>query len=223
MAKQLNVNMNFTADTSNVENNLNKLKTSLNEISSSPIKLGSMDDELKQATTSAQQLQTHLNNAFNTKTGNLDLSKLQNSLVSSGQSLSQLGTQLLGAGQTGQQAFLQLQEAVQNANLQIKKSSGFLNEMKNTLGNTVRWQISSSLLHGFMSTIEQAYSYTQKLDKSLNDIRIVSGASADEMAEFAVQANKAAKELSVTTTAYTNAALIYYQQGKQRFFLKKIA
>jgi hypothetical protein len=33
------------------------------------------------------------------------------------------------------------------------------------------------------------------------------------MAEFAKHANKAAKELSTTTTAYTNAALIYYQQG----------
>ena len=33
------------------------------------------------------------------------------------------------------------------------------------------------------------------------------------MAEFAKNANKAAKELSTTTTAYTKAALIYYQQG----------
>jgi TP901 family phage tail tape measure protein len=33
------------------------------------------------------------------------------------------------------------------------------------------------------------------------------------MADFAAQANKAAKALSATTTEYTNAALIYYQQG----------
>ena len=33
------------------------------------------------------------------------------------------------------------------------------------------------------------------------------------MADFAKQANKAAKELSVSTTTYTDAALIYYQQG----------
>jgi hypothetical protein len=31
------------------------------------------------------------------------------------------------------------------------------------------------------------------------------------MAEFAEQANKAAKALSTTTTEYTNASLIYYQ------------
>jgi len=33
------------------------------------------------------------------------------------------------------------------------------------------------------------------------------------MAKFATEANKAAKELSVSTTDYTQGALIYYQQG----------
>jgi hypothetical protein len=33
------------------------------------------------------------------------------------------------------------------------------------------------------------------------------------MARFAKAANNAAKELSTTTTEYTNASLIYFQQG----------
>jgi len=33
------------------------------------------------------------------------------------------------------------------------------------------------------------------------------------MAVFAEKANKAAKALGTTTTRYTDAALIYYQQG----------
>ena len=33
------------------------------------------------------------------------------------------------------------------------------------------------------------------------------------MARFAVEANKAAQSLSTTTTKYTDASLIYYQQG----------
>jgi hypothetical protein len=33
------------------------------------------------------------------------------------------------------------------------------------------------------------------------------------MAQFADEANRAAKALSTTTTSYTDAALIYYQQG----------
>jgi TP901 family phage tail tape measure protein len=47
----------------------------------------------------------------------------------------------------------------------------------------------------------------------LTDIQIVTGQSAEDMAKFADRANKAAKELSTTTTTYTDAALIYYQQG----------
>jgi hypothetical protein len=79
--------------------------------------------------------------------------------------------------------------------------------------NTARWQLSSSMLHGFMGAISTAYGYAQDLNKSLNNIRIVTGYSADKMADFAIEANKAAKALSTTTTEYTDAALIYYQQG----------
>jgi TP901 family phage tail tape measure protein len=43
------------------------------------------------------------------------------------------------------------------------------------------------------------------------------------MAKFAIEANKAAKNLSTTTTAYTDAALIYYQQGNTEKLAKKKA
>ena len=64
-----------------------------------------------------------------------------------------------------------------------------------------------------MGAIQSAYGYAQDLNKSLTDIRIVTGYSADQMAVFAEQANKAAKSLSTTTNDYTNASLIYFQQG----------
>jgi len=41
------------------------------------------------------------------------------------------------------------------------------------------------------------------------------------MAKFAEEANKAAKELSTTTTQYTNASLIFYQQGLSDAEVKK--
>jgi hypothetical protein len=47
--------------------------------------------------------------------------------------------------------------------------------MGTTLKNTARWQISSSILHGFMGSVQSAYGYAQDLNKSLNDIRIVTG------------------------------------------------
>jgi hypothetical protein len=80
-----------------------------------------------------------------------------------------------------------------------------------TLANTFRWQISSAALMAVTSTLSEAYSFAQDLNKSLNNIRIVTGNSAEEMEKFAKEANKAAKALSTTTTQYTDASLIYFQ------------
>ena len=85
--------------------------------------------------------------------------------------------------------------------------------MSVTMANTVRFGISSSIFNNLTSSISKAYNYTLQLDKSLNDIRIVSNESAANMERFAKQANVAAKELGASTLDYTKAALIYYQQG----------
>jgi hypothetical protein len=61
--------------------------------------------------------------------------------------------------------------------------------------------------------VQNAFSYVKALDSSLNDIQIVTNKSSSEMSNFAIEANKTAKMLGQQTTAYTNAALIYYQQG----------
>jgi hypothetical protein len=79
--------------------------------------------------------------------------------------------------------------------------------------NTARWQITSSALHGFMGALSTAYGYAQDLNESLTNIRIVTSKSTEEMNAYAQAANTAAKALSTTTTEYTDASLIYYQQG----------
>ena len=213
MAKQLNVNLAFTADTSQAMQTLQSLKQNLQTISSIDITPKGISTELKNAVASAQALSQHLNNAFNVKTGNLDLKMLDASLKSSNSSLATLSSNLLGAGITGEKAFLQIHSSVASANTQLIKSNGLIANFLTTLKNTARWQISSTILHGFMSSVQQAYGYAQDLNESLNNIRIVTGLNSNEMAKFAAEANKAAKALSTTTTQYTNASLIYFQQG----------
>jgi hypothetical protein len=85
--------------------------------------------------------------------------------------------------------------------------------MGNTLMNTLKWTVASSAINTVSSSVQKAWDYTKELDKSLNDIMLVTDKSADYMEKFARQANKAAKELGKSTTEYTKAALIYYQQG----------
>lgn len=212
MAKQLNVNLAFSADTSKAKQAIMDLQTSLSKIALSN-NTGIDPKKMQEASQAAKDLSLHLNNAFNADTGKLDLSKLDKSLKSTNQDLSGLSARLLSAGQSGQQAFVQLAQSISAAERPVISLNSKLDEMLTTLKNTARWQISSSILHGFMGAVQSAYGYAQDLNKSLNDIRIVTGQNIDQMTKFADRANQAAKALSATTTDYTNASLIYYQQG----------
>lgn len=213
MAKQLNVNLSFTADTKQAQTQLRDLQLQLSKLTtnagSSPLGL---TKEISSAIVEIGKLQAALSKAT-TSTGSLDLGKFRTELKTANLDAQKIATTLSSLGPQGQAAFAQIAQAVSTAEIPIRKVNGLLTEFATTLKNTVRWQLSSSIVHGFMGTIQGAYGYAQDLNESLNDIRIVTGQSVDEMAAFAREANKAAKELSTTTTAYTDASLIFYQQG----------
>ena len=215
MAKQLNVNVQVTADTAAAKAQLQQLQQSLNQLTSNSanLKIGLDTTQLKEASTMVDQLAIHLKNATNTNTGTLDFTKLSTSIKASGSSLTEYGNQLLKLGPQGQQAFTQLTQAIAKSEVPMNRMKSLLGEFGTVLTNTIRWQAASSAIHGMMGSIQHAFSYAQQLNESLNRIQIVTQASDDYMAQFAEQANKAAKALSTTTTAYTNASLIYYQQG----------
>ena len=171
------------------------------------------DTQIKKASQAALELQQHLSKAVNVDTGKLDLSRFSSSLKTSNKDLSIYCNTLLSTGEKGQQAFLQLAQAIATADTPVTRVNKKLAEMGTTLKNTARWQISSSILHGFMGAVQSAYGYAQDLNESLNEIRIVTGQNIEQMSKFAAEANRAAKALSTTTTEYTDASLIYYQQG----------
>ena len=217
MAKQLNVNLGFTADTSQaaaqIQNLQNQLTGLLNSTNGSMNFGSKVVGDVNKASKAIAELKMHLKNATNVNTGALDFTKLNESIGKSGMTLQQYGDKLRGLGPAGQQAFNALANSVAQSEIPIRRSNAALTEMWTTLKNTARWQISSSILHGFMGSISAAVGYAKDLNRSLNDIRIVTGASVDQMAQFAEQANRSAKALSASTTEYTKASLIYYQQG----------
>lgn len=220
MAKGLNkeytVNLAFTADTNSAKQNIQSLSQELqNLVTSTSLKTKNfgIDKDLQSATASAAQLKVQLEAAVNTDTGKLDLSKFSDSLKKSGMTLEKYQNQLYQLGPEGQKAFSDLSKAITLAEVPLKRSSALMQELWTTMKNTARWQLTSSAMHSFMGAIQHAYYYAQDLNESLNNIRIVSGASVEQMDRFAEKANKAAKSLSSTTLDYTNAALIYYQQG----------
>jgi len=85
--------------------------------------------------------------------------------------------------------------------------------MATSMANTVKWGITSGVFNSMTGAIQSAYGYAKNLDTSLNNIRIVTGDSADQMERFAELANRSAKDLGRSTLDYTKAALSYYQQG----------
>lgn len=212
MAKQLNINMSIQADTAQAKKALSDLNKTLDSILSHRT-ITIEDQSFQQAKQAALDLKHHLDAAVNVNTGKLDLSKFSASLNKSGQNLQGLYTNLSKIGPEGQSAFLSLSQSIAKADASAITLGGRLGNLMTVLKNTARWQISSSILHGFMGAIQSAYGYAQDLNESLNNIRIVTGQSEDQMARFAREANNAAKALSTTTTQYTNASLIYYQQG----------
>lgn len=225
MAKQLNqtVNLSFTADTDKAKKQIAELQNQLTNLINNTSKESSLGitDEIQKASVAAATLKTQLSEAVNTNTGKLDLTKFSQALTQSGYTMKDYQEALTALGSEGRQAFSNLAQSITTAEVPLKRANSVLTEFATTLKNTARWQISSSIMNSFVGSIQSAYSYAQNLNSSLNNIRIVTGESSDQMAAFAERANQAAKSLSATTLAYTDASLIFYQQGKQRFFLKK--
>ena len=216
MGKQINVGLKFTADTGQAKASIQELQSLLNKLSldsASTNKAAPEAKRLYEAAEAAKELSYHLNNAYNAKTGRFDLSALDKSLKSSNTSVQELSTKLIGAGDTGQQAFLKLAQSISQADQPMLKISSRMQDFAKVLKQTAKYQLSNNMIRGFTGAIQSAYHYAQSLNTSLTDIRIVTGYNTDQMAKFAEQANKAAKALSTTTTDYTKGSLIYFQQG----------
>lgn len=210
MAKQLNYQVNLSVN----KNDLNELLTALKQIQQDQMKalnLGTLTTNLDKAGDAAYRLEQILNRSWNSKIGQLDLSKLNTEIKNTYGSVSKLKENLESVGMG--QYFNQLQSNVLNTNLQLKNTNKLLDAMATSMANTVKWGITSSIFNNITSQIQKAWSYSKSLDTSLNSIRIVTGKSADEMERYARVANKAAKELGQSTRDYTDASLIYYQQG----------
>ena len=216
MPKQLKFDLSFNADTSQAKAAILDLQQSLRQIGTAmPTTANKLLDTkaIKEASQAAKELQQHLASATDVNTGKLNLGQFSASLKQSKTTLEQYQQKLEALGPQGEKAFAKVANSIALAENPTKRVNKHLQQFATTLKNTARWQISSSILHGFIGSIQAAYGYAQDLNKSLNNIRIVTGASVDEMSAFADRANKAAQALSTTTTAYTDAALIYYQQG----------
>ena len=169
------------------------------------------NSKILDAKESASQLEAALTNAFNIKMGSTSVQALNQELKKL--NLNDIYTKMKAIGPEGESAFNKIALQAMQTNLQIKKSNTLLDKFGKTLWRNVEWLISGNLINTVTGVFTQADGFTKNLDSSLNDIRIVTGKSADEMARFGKEAQETAARLGKGTTDITNASLIFYQQG----------
>ena len=217
MANQINYKINFETNTQSLDTvkkalqEIQKITTTQFEKMGSPLQGKDAVKELMSIKSTAKEVENALRNAFNVDLGTYNITKLRESLNHIG--LDKVYNKLGQIKTIGPQAFQGLSTSLLTTNLQMKQSNKLLNDMAISFKNTVKWGISSSIWNNMTTSLGKAWDYTKRLDSSLNDIRVVSYQTADQMERFAQYANRAAKDLGTSTLDYTKAALIYYQQG----------
>lgn len=199
------------------ESGLQKAKQALKEIQSlttTSIKGSStqyLASDLQTAKEAAHQLESALERAGKTASGAINVSALSKELNKL--PLKDLYNDLAKIGPKGTNVFRDIATQVLKTNTYVKQGNTLLKSFGNTLIRNVEWLISGNLINSITGVFHKAYGYTKNLDTSLNNIRIVTGASADEMARLGKEAQQMASTLGKTTTDVTNASLIYFQQG----------
>ena len=208
-----NVKVGFQEDPSG----LNKIKQDLQEIQRMAKDVeftgGFNPKQLASMTQAAHTLEAALDAAFDVNLNTVNIQKFNSILKQSGTSIQQIQQGLAHAGAIGESAFLRATGTMMKFNTAVKQSSQFLDSLSTTFVNTIKWSAMSSIINNISNGIRNSFYYVKDLDTALNDIRIVTGKSADEMERFAINANNTAKQLAVTTKEYTKGSLIYYQQG----------
>ena len=194
--------------------NLQKLKRSLQDLQKIEIAdfKGTIKD-LNKIKDTAKQIELALQKSFNPALGITNIQTFQSELKNSVGNIDAVYNTLKKAGPQGQAAFHSLATEVLTANLQLKQTYSLVDSMGKTMFNTIKWGIASSVMNTFTQTVHGAFTYVEGLDKSLTNIRIVTGDSAEKMAQFADQANRSAQALGRSTLDYSKASLTFYQQG----------
>lgn len=210
MANTIDFKLRTIADLKGV----NELKQSLNEVRKEfTVFEHPLNMDTSEILKSIDQIELALEKAYNPNINTVNFEKFNKVLKQNGTDIQVIGKNLLNAGTSGQKAFLNLTNTFTQMGSVVKRTNKLVDEMAQTMKNTVKWGLSSGLWNQMLSSTQQAYGYIKNLDTALNDIRIVTRQSADQMRDFSKDANEAAKALAVSTRDYTEGALIYYQQG----------
>lgn len=214
--RQITYGINFNTDTASLQKIQDELLQIQNMTKAQYFAIKGADaaeEDLIKIRTAAAQVKIALENSFNVKLNTFDIGRFNDQLTVCKQSLKSVEQTFTSLGSKGQAAFIDLTNAIFTANTQVAKTKSFLDKIGETIFNAAKWSVAYGAINNISNGIKSAWNYAISLDSALNDIRIVTGNSYEQMEKFAVSANRAAQALGTTTKNYTKGALIYYQQG----------
>jgi archaellum component FlaC len=206
--------LNFSSGTGQkvikeLSSGLDTLQTKINQMGRNGL-LGS--DAVQTTMRQADELANSISSSINTGIGRVDTSTLTQKLNNIG--VTNLQKSFEAAGTSGTNAFYKVITAVGTLQTQVTGVKKSVDTIFNSFaGHVTTLNLVTSAYNAITNSIREAVDYLHELDTSLTNIRIVSDYTVEDMKEFALYANEAAQALGQTTTAYTNASLIYAQQG----------
>ena len=145
--------LGFKANTDQAQKAIRELNKSLDAIQNKNLESLGINTELREAANAAKILQQNLQAATNVDTGKINIAQFSKGLKEANISIRELGDKLTGAGTAGQQAFLNLSRAITQMDVPLRQTNDTLNNMLTTLKNTVKWELSSNLVHGIESAL----------------------------------------------------------------------
>ena len=213
------VGLDFTADKMSID----KIRSQM-DMAFKAMKINLDPASYKKAESQLKELQRIAELSLNKNTGRINFKKMDTAILNSADiaSVESLNKTLLQAGVNGTESLNKIANANQHLQKGIVSSNSLLTKMGTTLSNTIRWNISASAVNAVTGELQKSYYFAKDLDRVLTNIRIVSGESAERMADFAIAANKSAKELKVSTLDYAEASLVFFQQGLNAIEVQKM-
>lgn len=212
-SSSVHYNIKTTLDASGIT----KLQSGIHRVQGELRRLNTLEmiggKQYNEAMTKINALSGALQKAFNPKLGMLNFGTFQKELKGANTSIADIGKSFKAAGSVGDQELNNLIGRLGKIDTGLSTTSKTADKIFNTIGNTVRWGVIASGFQSILNSTHQAVQYMKDLDVSLTNIRMVTDYSKEDMREFAQYANDAAQALGSTTTAYTNASLIFAQQG----------
>ena len=109
----------------------------------------------------------------------------------------------------------QVENTTKSMNLMENATNKISNSMK-AITDKVKWKVTEGAIDSLETGLQTAYYFAKDLDRVMTEIRIVTGDSADEVENFVGQAGQLADSLGSSMVKFSEASVLFLQQGKSR-------